>query len=75
VSAIAIASAATDQELVDRCECAVKLLFWMGLRCQLACPPTTLNPKILQDSLAHNEGEPTPMLAINNVPKKKFFFF
>ena len=39
----------------------------MGVRSQEVFLPTTLNPKVLQDSLQNQEGGPTPMLAIVNV--------
>ena len=62
-----ISSSADDEDFLDHTEKALKLLFWMGLRSQEAFPTTTLNPKVLQDSLQNQEGDPTPMLAINNV--------
>ena len=62
-----VSSSSDDEDFLDNTEKALKLLFWMGLRSQEAFPTTTLNPKVLQDSLQNQEGDPTPMLAINNV--------
>jgi len=37
----------------------------------MAYPETTINPKILQDSLNNDEGEPTPMISFANLPVNK----
>ena len=67
ISALAVACSTDEATFMDNCERVIGILFWMGLRGQQAYLPTTLNPKVLQDSLAAGEGEPTPMLAIHQV--------
>ena len=64
ISAVVISASETDKEFVDNTQKALGLLFWIGARCQAACPTTTVNPNILEDSLESGEGVPTPMLSI-----------
>ncbi|TPX31149.1 hypothetical protein SmJEL517_g05464 [Synchytrium microbalum] len=64
ISAAVISASETDKEFVDNTQKALGLLFWIGARCQAACPTTTVNPNILEDSLENGEGVPTPMLSI-----------
>ncbi|TPX39930.1 hypothetical protein SeMB42_g06180 [Synchytrium endobioticum] len=64
ISAVVISASETDKEFVDNTQKALGLLFWIGARCQAACPITTVNPNILEDSLESGEGVPTPMLSI-----------
>eukprot|EP01134_Creolimax_fragrantissima_P001062 CFRG1062T1 len=68
VAAVVVASSLDEETFVANCNKALKLLFWMGTRIQLAYPLTTLNPTILADSLDHDEGTPTPMLAVAYLP-------
>ncbi|KAI8919392.1 fatty acid synthase [Powellomyces hirtus] len=67
VSSVVISSSETEKEFIENTQKALTLLYWLGLRSQRACPATTLNPNILQDSLANNEGVPTPMLAVTGL--------
>jgi len=46
----------------------VTTLFRIGLRSQMAFPVTTLPPAILADALSNNEGNPSPMLSIRDLP-------
>ncbi|RAL60289.1 hypothetical protein DID88_000067 [Monilinia fructigena] len=46
---------------------ALTVLFWIGSRSQQTFPRTSLAPTILQDSLDHGEGTPTPMLSIRDL--------
>ncbi|KAJ3148374.1 3-oxoacyl-[acyl-carrier-protein] synthase [Geranomyces michiganensis] len=69
VSSVVISASETEKEFLENTQKALTLLFWLGLRSQRACPATTLNPIILQDSLANNEGVPTPMLAVTGLRK------
>ncbi|KAG5460353.1 MAG: hypothetical protein BJ554DRAFT_7610, partial [Olpidium bornovanus] len=64
VSAVAIASSQTEEEFFANAQKAIVLLFWLGLRAERACRKAVVDPNILQDSLANNEGVPTPMLAV-----------
>ncbi|KAI8824957.1 uncharacterized protein EV422DRAFT_605412 [Fimicolochytrium jonesii] len=67
VSSVVISASETEKEFFENTQKALALLYWLGVRSQRACPVITLNPRILQDSLAHQEGVPTPMLAVNGV--------
>ncbi|KNC98227.1 phosphopantetheine-protein transferase domain [Spizellomyces punctatus DAOM BR117] len=67
VSSVVVSSSETEKEFVENTQKALVLLYWLGLRSQRACPATTLDPNILQDSLANNEGVPTPMLAVTGL--------
>ncbi|KAI9088332.1 hypothetical protein DFS34DRAFT_701418 [Phlyctochytrium arcticum] len=67
VSSVVISASETEKEFLENTQKALTLLYWLGLRSQSACPATTLNPNILQDSLANSEGVPTPMLAVNGL--------
>ncbi|KAJ3041629.1 3-oxoacyl-[acyl-carrier-protein] synthase [Rhizophlyctis rosea] len=67
VSSVVISGSDSEKEFVDNTQKALALLFWIGLRSQRASPTTTLDPTILQDSLANNEGVPTPMLAVTGL--------
>lgn len=67
ISAAVIALSSTEDEFTANTTKALQLLFWIGLRSQQAYPETTLNPKILADSVANGEGVPTPMLSVTNL--------
>jgi len=67
IAAVVAASSHTPDAFAENLCRAVELLLWVGVRCLDAFPMTTMNPKVLQDSLQHNEGEPTAMLAIAGV--------
>ncbi|RKO84453.1 hypothetical protein BDK51DRAFT_23017, partial [Blyttiomyces helicus] len=67
VSSVVLAASETEKQFVQTTQKALGLLFWIGVRSQRACPATTLNPNILQDSLANAEGVPTPMLSVTGL--------
>ncbi|KAJ3188792.1 3-oxoacyl-[acyl-carrier-protein] synthase [Gaertneriomyces sp. JEL0708] len=67
VSSVVVSASDTEKEFVDNTQKALSLLYWIGLRSQRACPATVVNPNILEDSLANNEGVPTPMLAVTGI--------
>jgi fatty acid synthase subunit beta len=48
---------------------ALTILFWIGARSQQTYPRTSLAPNILQDSIDHGEGAPTPMLSIRDLSR------
>ena len=50
---------------------ALTILFWIGSRSQQTYPRTSLAPSILQDSIEHGEGTPTPMLSIRDLSQKQ----
>ncbi|RXK40211.1 hypothetical protein M231_02485 [Tremella mesenterica] len=70
VSAVAIAASATWAALDENILKAVKLLFYIGLRGQEGFPLLSVEPQIVADSVANNEGVPTPMLAVNGLSLK-----
>eukprot|EP01127_Copromyxa_protea_P004216 TRINITY_DN14111_c0_g1_i1.p1 TRINITY_DN14111_c0_g1~~TRINITY_DN14111_c0_g1_i1.p1 ORF type:complete len:3881 (+),score=986.19 TRINITY_DN14111_c0_g1_i1:27-11669(+) len=67
VSAVVISKSSTHEEFIANSIKALQMLFWIGLRSQQVFPETTLSPKILSDSLDHDEGIPMPMLAVSNL--------
>ncbi|ORX48172.1 fatty acid synthase [Piromyces finnis] len=71
ISSVVVSSSGTEEEFIENSEKALSLLFWIGVRSQMAYPETTINPKILQDSLNNDEGEPTPMISFANLPVSK----
>eukprot|EP00122_Pirum_gemmata_P006766 Pgem_evm1s6192 len=68
VSAVVVASSLDFDSYLANCVKGIKLMFWLGCRIQQVYPITTLPPTILTDSLEHEEGVPTPMLAISRLP-------
>lgn len=67
VTAVAIASSDSWDSFVQNALKAVSLLFFIGARCLTAYPRTTLPPTMLQDSLEHGEGRPSPMLLVRDL--------
>ncbi|KAL9121606.1 MAG: hypothetical protein Q9187_001833 [Circinaria calcarea] len=70
VTAAAIAAADTWESFDKLARDALTMLFWIGARSQQAYPRTSLAPSILQDSVEHGEGTPTPMLSIRDLSQK-----
>lgn len=69
VTAVAIASSDTWDAFLANSLKAVSLLFFIGARCLSAYPRTSLPPTMLQDSLDHGEGRPSPMLSIRDLSR------
>ena len=80
VSAVVIAASGNFEEFVDNSHKAIKWLFYSGLRGQQAFPVTSVEPSIVQDSIAGGEGTPSPMLSIAGLtltelqPFRPYFF-
>ena len=70
VTAAAIAEARNWESFEQAAKKAITILFWIGTRSQQAYPRTSLAPNVLQDSLDHGEGTPTPMLSIRDLSRK-----
>jgi fatty acid synthase subunit beta len=70
VSAVAVAAATSWESLEENILKAVKLLFYIGLRGQEAFPLLSIEPEIIADAVANNEGVPTPMLGVNGLSLK-----
>lgn len=67
ISSVVISASETEKEFIENTKNALVILFWLGLRAELAFPLTTINPNILQDSLDNGEGIPTPMLNVSGI--------
>jgi fatty acid synthase subunit beta, fungi type len=66
----AATSAADSWESFDEIAISsLTILFWIGSRSQQTYPRTSLAPSILQDSVDHGEGTPTPMLSIRDLSR------
>lgn len=69
VTAAAIAAADSWEAFDKVAKDAITILFWIGSRSQQAYPRTSLAPSVLQDSVEHGEGTPTPMLSVRDLSK------
>ncbi|KAI9845579.1 MAG: beta subunit of fatty acid synthetase [Sclerophora amabilis] len=69
ITAAAIALADSDDSFHQAALNALTMLFWIGSRSQQTYPRTSLAPSVLQDSIDHGEGTPTPMLSIRDLPQ------
>lgn len=67
VTATAISSSDSWDSFKQNSITAVSLLLFIGARCLMAYPRTTLPPTMLQDSLEHGEGRPSPMLSVRDL--------
>lgn len=70
VSAVAVATSTTWESLDENILKAVTLLFYIGLRGQEGFPLLAIEPEIIADSVANNEGVPSPMLGVNGLSRK-----
>ncbi|KAF2687098.1 beta subunit of fatty acid synthase [Lentithecium fluviatile CBS 122367] len=70
VTAAAIAESRNWETFEQAAKRAISILFWIGTRSQQAYPRTSLSPTVLQDSVDHGEGTPTPMLSIRDLSRK-----
>ncbi|KAI9851557.1 MAG: beta subunit of fatty acid synthetase [Thelocarpon superellum] len=67
VVAASVAAADSWESFDALAKNALTILFWIGSRSQQTYPRTSLAPSILQDSVDHGEGTPTPMLSIRDL--------
>lgn len=70
-TAVAIADADSWESFFTSMKKTISLLFFIGVRCYMAYPNTSLPPSILEDSLENSEGVPSPMLAISNLTQEQ----
>lgn len=70
-TAVAIAEADSWDSFYVSMKKAISVLFFIGVRCHLAYPNTSLPPSIVEDSVENNEGVPSPMLTISNLTQKQ----
>lgn len=71
VTAVAIASSDSWESFYENALKAVSLLFFIGLRCLITYPRTSLPPTMLQDSLENGEGRPSPMLSVRDLSREE----
>lgn len=71
VAAVSIAEADSWDSFFHSMQKAITVLFFIGLRCYLAYPKTSLPPSVLEDSITNGEGVPSPMLTISNLTKEQ----
>lgn len=67
VTSLAVAASDSWESFYDNALKAVSMLFFIGSRSLMAYPRTTLPPTMLQDSLEHGEGRPSPMLSVRDL--------
>ncbi|KAJ2630931.1 fatty acid synthase alpha subunit Lsd1 [Coemansia sp. RSA 1290] len=67
ITSVVFASMTDIDSFYSLSEKALGMLFAIGMHAQLARPPTTTNPAILEDSLENAEGTPGPMLSISRL--------
>nr|BAA36384.1 fatty acid synthetase [Schizosaccharomyces pombe] len=68
VVAAAVSASTDSASFMENAKVALTTLFWIGVRSQQTFPTTTLPPSVVADSLASSEGNPTPMLAVRDLP-------
>lgn len=71
VTAVAIASSDSWESFIEQSLKAVSLLFFIGARCLITYPRTSLPPTMLQDSLDNGEGRPSPMLSVRDLSREE----
>ncbi|CAL9729237.1 fatty acid synthase subunit beta [Monosporozyma unispora] len=71
VTAIAIAESDSWESFLDIIKKAISILFFIGVRCDLTYPNTSLPPSIVEDSIENGEGTPSPMLTISNLSQEQ----
>lgn len=71
VTAVAIALAGSWESFYENAAKAITLLFFIGARCLITYPRTTLPPTMLQDSLNNGEGRPSPMLSVRDLSREE----
>jgi fatty acid synthase subunit beta len=69
VLAAAMAAANSWESFEKIATASLTTLFWIGSRSQQTYPTTSIAPSILQDSVDHGEGAPTPMLSIRDLSR------
>ena len=70
VSAVAIAASSSWESLEENINRAVKVLFYLGLRGQEGFPLLSIEPQLVADAVANNEGVPSTMLNVNGLSLK-----
>lgn len=71
VTAVAVALSDSWESFYENALKAVSLLFFIGARCLITYPRTSLPPTMLQDSLDNGEGRPSPMLSVRDLSREE----
>jgi fatty acid synthase subunit beta, fungi type len=71
VTAAAVAASEDWDSFYANAQAALTILFWIGCRSQQVYPRTSIQPGVVQDSIEHGEGEPTPMLSIRDLSRSQ----
>jgi fatty acid synthase subunit beta, fungi type len=71
VTAAAVAASEDWPSFYKSAKDALTILFWIGCRSQQVYPRTSIQPGVVQDSIEHGEGEPTPMLSIRDLTRSQ----
>lgn len=71
ITAVAISGSSSWESFLSNGIKACSFMFFIGSRCLSTYPRTTLPPTMLQDSLNHGEGRPSPMLSVRDLPTSK----
>lgn len=69
ITAVAVSQADSWESFSESSKTALTLLFWIGLRSQQVFPQTALAPSLIKESINANEGSPTPMLGVRQIPE------
>jgi fatty acid synthase subunit alpha, fungi type len=75
VSAVVASASCIFEEYVENSKCAVKWLFYSGLRGQEAFPTLDVSPNIVKDSLEGGEGTPSPMLSVTGLLQEELAIY
>ena len=69
-AALVVSISGSWESFYDSTMKMLTVLFWIGLRSQQYFVPASPPPYLVQESIMHGEGVPTPMLSIRNLPRK-----
>lgn len=69
IAALVVSISDSWEAFHEAVKVALTTLFWIGLRSQQAFPETTIPPLLLQESISHGEGSPSPMLSVRNLSR------
>ncbi|KAL3427035.1 acyl transferase domain-containing protein [Phlyctema vagabunda] len=67
VIAAVIAGSDSWDSFLSLSQDALQVLFWIGARSQKAFPQVSCPARIVDDSVAHGEGVPSPMLSVREI--------
>ena len=71
IAALAVASSLTWEDFILNATKCCAMMMLIGCRASLAYPKTNLPPTMLQDSIEHAEGRPSPMLSVRDLNREQ----